>query len=250
MPRVPRFVVPGLPHHITQRGNYRQPVFFNDADRQFFLRRLIKRAKQYEIEVMAWCLMINHFHLIAIPRRRDSFALGLRALLGEYSLRINAQRGDARGHIWQSRFYSCALSQRHLRMALRYVELNPVRANLVDDPEQYRWSSARCHLGLVPPLGVGHAPGLCAPHEWAAWLQAGALAGGGRATTRVHFFGTGVWHSTSQARPAQKRGTGPDFCSKPALSRFGAIIRLRPSFLRHNGSSWWKQLNGPPAGWS
>jgi len=171
MPKVPRFVVPGLPHHITQRGNYRQPVFFNDADRQFFLRRLIKRAKQYEIDVLAWCLMINHFHLIAIPRRRDSFALGLRALLGEYSLRINSQRGDARGHIWQSRFYSCALSQRHLRMALRYVELNPVRANLVDDPEQYPWSSARCHLGLAPPL-VGGAQGLCDPHEWGAWLQA------------------------------------------------------------------------------
>ena len=174
MPRVPRFVVPGLPHHITQRGNYRQPVFFNDADRQFFLRRLIKRAKQYEIDVLAWCLMINHFHLIAIPRRRDSFALGLRALLGEYSLRINALRGEVRGHIWQSRFYSCALTQRHLRMALRYVELNPVRANLVDDPEQYPWSSARCHLGLAPPLVPGRAEGLCDPHEWGAWLQAGA----------------------------------------------------------------------------
>lgn len=174
MPRVPRFVVPGLPHHVTQRGNYRQPVFFNDADRQFFLRRLAKCAKQHGIDVLAWCLMINHFHLIAIPRRRDSFALGLRALLGEYSLRINSKRGEARGHIWQSRFYSCALSERHLRMALRYVELNPVRANLVDDPEQYPWSSARSHLGLVPPLGVGPAQGLCAPHEWAAWLQAGA----------------------------------------------------------------------------
>jgi putative transposase len=173
MPRVPRFVVPGLPHHITQRGNYRQPVFFNDADRHFFLRRLIKRAKQYEIEVMAWCLMINHFHLIATPGRRDSFALGLRALLAEYSLRINSQRGKVRGHIWQSRFYSCALGERHLRMALRYVELNPVRANLVDDADQYPWSSARGHLGLVPLLVPGRAQGLCEPHEWGAWLQAG-----------------------------------------------------------------------------
>jgi putative transposase len=174
MPRAPRFVLPGLPHHITQRGNYRQPVFFNDRDRQFFLQSLTKRAKQYEIDVLAWCLMINHFHLIAIPRRRDSFALGLRALLGEYSLRINTLRGETRGHIWQSRFYSCALSQRHLRMALRYVELNPVRANLVDNPEQYPWSSARCHLGLAPPLVVGRPQELCEPDEWAAWLQAGA----------------------------------------------------------------------------
>ena len=175
MPRAPRFVVPGLPHHITQRGNYRQPVFFNDADRQFFLRRLTKRAKQYEIDVLAWCLMINHFHLIAIPRRRDSFALGLRALLGEYSLRINTQRGEVRGHIWQSRFYSCALGERHLRMALRYVELNPVRANLVDDAEQYPWSSARSHLGLAAPLEAD-AQLLWDPQEWGAWLQSAVSA--------------------------------------------------------------------------
>jgi putative transposase len=142
MPRTPRFIVPGLPHHITQRGNYRQPVFTSDGDRHFFLRRLNDRAQQYEIDVLAWCLMSNHFHLIAIPRREDSLALGLGALLSEYSLRMNTLRGEMRGHAWQSRYYSCALRRHHLWMALRYVELNPVRARIVEKPEQYPWSSA------------------------------------------------------------------------------------------------------------
>jgi len=191
-------------------------VFFNDADRQFFLRRLAKRAKQYGIDVLAWCLMINHFHLIAIPRRRDSFALGLRALLGEYSLRINSKRGEARGHIWQSRFYSCALSERYLRMALRYVELNPVRANLVDDPEQYPWSSARSHLGLVPPLGVGPAQGLCAPHEWAAWLQAGASEDEEEQLRECTF--SGRVFGTPRPQRGRPRKEGRSLISVPNLS--------------------------------
>jgi len=175
MPRTPRFVVPGLPHHITQRGNYRQPVFISDGDRHFFLRRLTDRARQYEIDVLAWCLMSHHFHLIAIPRREDSFASGLRALLSEYSLRMNTLRGEIRGHAWQSRYYSCALRRRHLWMALRYVELNPVRARIVEQPEQYPWSSARYHLGLAPhPPLLGRHEILSNPEEWAMWLHAGA----------------------------------------------------------------------------
>jgi putative transposase len=167
--------VPGLPHHITQRGNYRQPVFIGDGDRHFFLRRLADHARHYGIDVLAWCLMSNHFHLIAIPWREDSFALGMRALLSEYSLRVNTLRGEIRGHAWQSRFYSCALKRSHLWMALRYVELNPVRANIVARPEQYAWSSARYHLGLArhPPLLSRHEI-LSHPAEWARWLQAGA----------------------------------------------------------------------------
>ena len=106
MPRTPRFVVPGLPHHITQRGNYRQPVFFSPSDRLYFLRHLEKRARQNEFNVLGWCLMNNHFHLIAVPTLENSFSLGLRALLSEYTLQINAQQERPRGHLWQGRFYS------------------------------------------------------------------------------------------------------------------------------------------------
>jgi len=150
-------------------------VFVNDGDRHFFLRRLTDRAQQHEIAVLAWCLMSNHFHLVAIPQREDSFAEGLRALLSEYSLRINKLRGEIRGHAWQSRYYSCTLTRRHLWMALRYVELNPVRAKIVAKPEEYPWSSARYHMGLAsPPPLLGRHDILSNPEEWALWLQAGA----------------------------------------------------------------------------
>jgi putative transposase len=175
MPRTPRLVVPGLPHHITQRGNYRQPVFFSPGDRLYFLRHLEQRACQTGIDVLGWCLMSNHFHLIAIPKREDSFAIGLRALLSEYTLHINARQERPRGHLWQGRFYSCVLPGRRVWAALRYVELNPVRARLVASPERYRWSSARFHLGLEPtPSLLNHDrhPMLSAP-EWSEWLRAG-----------------------------------------------------------------------------
>jgi len=122
MPRTPRFVVPGLPHHITQRGNYRQPVFFSPGDRLYFLRHLERRARQSGIDVLGWCLMSNHFHLIAIPSLDTSFSLGLRALLSEYTLHINARQERPRGHLWQGRFYSCALPGARVWTALRYVD--------------------------------------------------------------------------------------------------------------------------------
>jgi putative transposase len=114
--------------------------------------------------------------LIAIPRREDSFALGLRALLSEYALRINAQRELPRGHLWQGRFYSCALPGRRVWNALRYVELNPVRAGLVASAELYRWSSARVHLGLdVAPAILNHDElPMMAASDWSEWLRADA----------------------------------------------------------------------------
>ena len=176
MPRTPRFVVPGLPHHIAQRGNYRQPVFFSPGDRLYFLRHLERRARQSGIDVLGWCLMSNHFHLIAIPSLDTSFSLGLRALLSEYTLHINARQERPRGHLWQGRFYSCALPGARVWTALRYVELNPVRAGLVAAPEQYRWSSARFHLDLEPaPALLNHARHPMMPAaEWAECLRAGA----------------------------------------------------------------------------
>ena len=152
MPRTPRVVIPGLPHHITQRGNYRQQVFFSNGDREFFLDRLAMRAALQGLDVLGWCLMRNHFHLIAVPHLPGSLACTLRPLLSEYSMRVNALHDQARGHLWQSRFYSCALEGDHLWRALRYVELNPVRARLAQSADLYEWSSARYHLGLEPPL--------------------------------------------------------------------------------------------------
>jgi putative transposase len=150
VPRMPRVVAPELPHHVTQRGNYRQQVFFSKQDRRFFLDRLAAQASRHRLDVLGWCLMPNHFHLIAVPRQTESLALTLRPLLSEYSMRMNVIHKHLRGHLWQSRFYSCVLEENHLWRALRYVELNPVRASLVERAIQYEWSTARYHAGAEP----------------------------------------------------------------------------------------------------
>src|SRR6185503_8599863 len=147
MPRLARLVVPDIPHHVTQRGNRRQPTFFSDEDYRLYLHLLGEWSRRAGTAVWAWCLMPNHVHLILVPSHED----GLRAALAEahrrYTRRINA-REDWRGHLWQSRFASFPMDEDHLLACARYVELNPVRAGLVARPEHWRWSSARAHLGL------------------------------------------------------------------------------------------------------
>jgi len=129
MPRRPRAVFPGVAHHITQRGNNRQPVFFSDDDRRFYLDLLSHHSTRSGVRVIGYCLMTNHVHLVAVPEREDSFARALRHAHSEYALARN--RADGRsGHLWQNRFFSCPLDSSHLMAALRYTDLNPVRAAL------------------------------------------------------------------------------------------------------------------------
>lgn len=145
MSRLPRVVVPGYPHHIVQRGNRRQRVFFQDQDRRYYLFLLRKYGAAAGIVFWAYCLMENHVHLIAVPLRPESFSRGLGMAHWKYTMSVNL-REDWRGFLWQGRFYSCPLDERHLLTATKYVLFNPVRAGLVDRPEDYRWSSARAHL--------------------------------------------------------------------------------------------------------
>ncbi len=146
MARFARAVAVGVAHHITQRGIDKQRVFFRDADRKTYLDCLTTYCAQAHLRVLAYCLMSNHIHLVAIPEEAQSLAIALRRTHGRYALYLNARRGRV-GHLWQNRFYSCALDQRHLWVALRYVERNPVRAHLVERAEEYKWSSAAAHLG-------------------------------------------------------------------------------------------------------
>jgi putative transposase len=147
MARFARAVAVGVAHHITQRGIDCQRVFFTDADRQTYLECLRKYCRQARVGILAYCLMSNHIHLVAIPEEAESLAVALRRTHGRYALYLNARR-DRCGHLWQNRFYSCALDEQHLWVALRYVERNPVRANLVRSAEEYRWSSAAVHAGV------------------------------------------------------------------------------------------------------
>lgn len=172
MPRMARLVVPGVPHHVTQRGNRRQPTFFSDADYALYLKLLRHWSAEAGTAIWAWCLMPNHVHLILVPSDAD----GLRAALGEthrrYTRHVN-QREDWRGHLWQSRFASCPMDEDHLLACARYVELNPVRAGLAARPEQWRWSSARAHLGMGPDGVTDVAPLADRVPDWRALLDAG-----------------------------------------------------------------------------
>ena len=144
MSRLPRVVVPGCPHHIVQRGNRRQTVFFNDQDKETYLNLFSIQAAKARIEIWAYCLMDNHVHFIAVPHDKTSFAKGIGVTHKKYTRIIHFREGW-RGYLWQGRFFSAPLSEQYLYSAMRYVERNPVRAGLVQRAEDYRWSSARAH---------------------------------------------------------------------------------------------------------
>ncbi len=158
MVRIARVVATGYPHHITQRGNRRQQVFFGDDDYHAYIELMAHWCKKYHVEVWAWCLMPNHVHLIAVPDEEQGLARAIGEAHRRYTRRINL-REKWRGHLWQERFASFAMDEQHLLAAARYIEMNPVAAKLVLHPTDYRWSSAHAHLtgkndGLVnvPPL--------------------------------------------------------------------------------------------------
>lgn len=145
MPRQARVIVPGVPYHVTQRGNNREAVFRSGEERWRYLRLLRTHAVQDGTGILAYCLMTNHVHLVAIPEKVDSLAHTLGRTHCEYTLLTNREAGRS-GHLWQSRFYSCPLDLRHLFNAIRYVELNPVRVGLADTAREWGWSSARAHM--------------------------------------------------------------------------------------------------------
>ena len=145
MPRNARLVVPGVAHHITQRGTNRQTTFFSNSDRRVYLDLLALHSAEAGLRIVAYCLMFNHIHLIVIPERESSMAVALRRVHGRYAQYLNTRKQRS-GHLWQNRYFSCPLTQDHLWPAIRYVEQNPVRAHLTALPGEYIWSSAAEHL--------------------------------------------------------------------------------------------------------
>ena len=157
MARLARVVVPGIPHHVTQRGNRGLETFLREEDYATYRGLLAERTREARVAVWAYCLMPNHVHLILVPPDAD----GLRAALGEthrrYTKHIN-QREGWQGHLWQERFHSYTMDEAHLLAATRYVERNPVRAGLANDPSDWRWSSAPAHLSGADDALVTVAP--------------------------------------------------------------------------------------------
>ena len=130
MARIGRVVIPGIPHHITQRGNGRQVVFDADTDRLVYLDLLRKYSEEYRLTLWAWCLMSNHIHLLAVPERPNSLDRALARTHSDYARYLNIKRRSC-GHVWQARFYSCPVGADHIWTTMAYIEQNPARAGLV-----------------------------------------------------------------------------------------------------------------------
>jgi putative transposase len=219
MPRRARILFPGIPHHVTQRGNHRQRVFFAPGDHAAYLSLLKEHAAAHSVEVVAYCLMPNHVHLVVVPARADGLHRLFKSVHGRYAQRVNRMR-EQTGHLWQGRYFSSALDSAYLLNAVRYVELNPVRARLVDRAEDFDWSSAATHCGLrrdsvvdaLPRLavlaGIGH---------WSRWLSEG-LANDCLHTLR---------RNGSQNLPCGS----PDF-----VERLEKLTGLRLRYAPHGGS--------------
>lgn len=145
MARIARVVAPELPHHIIQRGNRRQKVFFNEDDYSEYLKLLNNYSRRFKIDILAYCLMPNHIHLIATPLKDGNLAQAIGETHRNYTRRINF-REKWRGYLWQGRFSSYVLDESYLLAVTRYILLNPVKATIAKKPWDYKWSSARHHL--------------------------------------------------------------------------------------------------------
>jgi len=163
-----------MPHHVTQRGNNRQDVFFVDDDRRVYLRLLKERCEASGVQVLAYCLMTNHVHLVAVPSTEESLAAAIGRTDFLYTQYINRTRQRS-GHLWQNRFFSCALDEVHTWRAVSYTERNPVRARIVRLPWRYQWSSAAAHTGEKDETGLLDLEAWAEewkPAKWARQLRA------------------------------------------------------------------------------
>jgi len=219
MARIARLVVPGLPHHVTQRGNRRGQVFFEDSDYALYLDMLAESAARARCEIRAYCLMPNHVHFILVPSEEDGLRRTFADLHRRYTGYINA-RARTTGHLWQGRYGSVVMDETHLFHAIRYVTLNPVRAGLVKRAEEWPWSSARAHLAGHDNGVVNVAPVLDRVGDFQQFLgepfdEDAAYAPLRRAETIGRPVGDTDWlkmleKQTGRVLMAQKRGRKPN----------------------------------------
>ena len=206
-------------------------VFFCEEDRQAYLDLLREMGDEHGVTYWGYCLMSNHVHLIAVPRAAESLALGIGRAHQAYTRRINF-RENWRGYLWQGRFFSCPLDERHAALALRYVERNPVRARLVKRAEDWDWSSARGHVSRKRDALTTPAPFIESARAWRALLgerieeqevrllrertRTGRPLGGGKfiarlermLSRRLHPAKRGPRPQATKAKPTRKRKAG------------------------------------------
>ena len=176
MPRLARAVFASVPHHITQRGNRRENVFFADEDYHAYLDWLQYYSQKHHLEILAYCLMSNHIHLVAVPNTENTLHEVLKPLHMRYAQRIN-RKNKWQGHLWQGRYFSAPMDEQYMWAAIRYVERNPVRARIVTRAEDYSWSSAAGHCmkndDSILSKKTKWKKLAESVSEWSAWLAEG-----------------------------------------------------------------------------
>jgi putative transposase len=174
---MPRLMLERLPFHVTHRGNHKRNLFDDDADRRLYLDLLRRYSKRFAMAVWGYCLMGNHVHLIVVGESQTSIPRAVGNAHREYSRRRNLLN-RVTGHSWANRYFSTLLDEPHLWAAIRYVELNPVRANVVGQATDFEWSSARPHAGLArQSILDGNDPFPGPIGDWRQWLAIGCEEG-------------------------------------------------------------------------
>ncbi len=169
MPRFPRLVAPGHPHHVTQRGVRRQRTFFDETDYRTYLNLALELADDWPVTFWAYCLMPNHVHAVVVPGQPDSLSKYFAILHRRYARRTNL-RHEWQGHMWQKRFFSVVMDESHCLTAMRYVEMNPVRAGTCRTPEEWPWSSARANLGSIDDPLIDRARTAALVTNWRSFI--------------------------------------------------------------------------------
>jgi len=156
--RQPRFLLPGQPQHVIQRGNNRDVIFVSDDDYQFYLAKLDAACVRFGCELHAYVLMTNHVHLLMTPQTKDGISKVMQSV-GRYYVQYFNYQYKRTGTLWEGRYKATLLdSDAYLLTCYRYIELNPVRAGMVDVPGDYPWSSYACNA-------LGKSNSLIKPHE-------------------------------------------------------------------------------------
>lgn len=170
MSRRHRIVVAGKPHHVIQRGNRRQQVFFYPGDKSLYLKLLKEQVDKHGVEVWAYCLMDNHVHLVLVPKEVEGFSKAVAETNRSFTCKINKRYGW-KGYLWQGRFISFVMDDLYLARTMRYVENNPVRAQMVGKAWDYPWSSARKHATDQDDALLSECPLVESKSKWCDFLM-------------------------------------------------------------------------------
>jgi putative transposase len=228
MPRLPRCAPPGIPQHIIQRGNDRQPCFDDPSDFAVYLSRLDESARRHCVDIHAWVLMTNHVHLLVTPHSRHGVSDMMQSLGRDYVSWFNHHH-ERTGTLWEGRFKSCLVDTEHyLFQCYRYIEMNPVRAGMVSHPADYWWSSFRCNA-------LGRRSKIVVPHD--VYLQLGKSMDERAAAYRQMFLQELSDRQLEEIRAAIKSGTilGSERFKDDCEARLGR--RIRPGVRgRRSGS--------------